>query len=412
MSGPQWLSMMQTEASAAREESAVERAMARLGLTVREARDDEIRIQRRDGNWHVDWRSGHGWVDGWAKDDDEWPMAICNQWNWPVVVAVDFQDGAYVFFFRGRFVVARLRAGEQSLAEALPEVSELVEGLPQFEDRVHEADLDVLLDTLPDSDGKAEAVAARDAQRLLAQRDARHAALRERFAGVDVTFTEMPDDLVSFDDVAAWDAEIAIMVSTGGDSEPSLIATRDADDLVRLLHWHRLRASYVGPVALSLHLHVLLVRGRWVLADCAGLVVPAHLEEISDDTVEERAVLSLEIGEWLELVLDDDEAYATERPRPDFQAILADLPDDPERRALVEAEVGPAPGAGAARREHIPERVRHEVWRRDEGRCVDCGSAERLEFDHVIPWSKGGSNTARNLRLLCEPCNRRKAARI
>src|SRR5262249_46282887 len=53
-------------------------------------------------------------------------------------------------------------------------------------------------------------------------------------------------------------------------------------------------------------------------------------------------------------------------------------------------------------REPIPERVRHEVWRRDGGQCVDCGSRERLEFDHIVPWSKGGSNTARNLELRCE----------
>ena len=63
-------------------------------------------------------------------------------------------------------------------------------------------------------------------------------------------------------------------------------------------------------------------------------------------------------------------------------------------------------------RRAIPENVRHEVWRRDEGRCVDCGSQERLEFDHIVPLSKGGSNTARNLELRCEPCNRRKGARI
>ena len=63
-------------------------------------------------------------------------------------------------------------------------------------------------------------------------------------------------------------------------------------------------------------------------------------------------------------------------------------------------------------RKPIPERVRTEVWRRDGGRCVDCGSRDRLEFDHIIPVSQGGSNTARNIELRCETCNRKKGARI
>jgi FtsK/SpoIIIE family/HNH endonuclease len=63
-------------------------------------------------------------------------------------------------------------------------------------------------------------------------------------------------------------------------------------------------------------------------------------------------------------------------------------------------------------RSPIPEAVRHGVWRRDDGRCVECGSQESLEFDHVIPVSRGGSNTERNLQLLCERCNREKSAKI
>ena len=63
-------------------------------------------------------------------------------------------------------------------------------------------------------------------------------------------------------------------------------------------------------------------------------------------------------------------------------------------------------------REPIPEQVRFSVWRRDEGKCIQCGSNKGLEFDHIIPFSKGGSNTERNLQLLCEKCNRTKSAKI
>ena len=57
----------------------------------------------------------------------------------------------------------------------------------------------------------------------------------------------------------------------------------------------------------------------------------------------------------------------------------------------------------------IPEAVRNEVWRRDQGKCTQCQSVRNLEFDHIVPVSKGGSNTARNIQLLCETCNRRKS---
>jgi len=64
------------------------------------------------------------------------------------------------------------------------------------------------------------------------------------------------------------------------------------------------------------------------------------------------------------------------------------------------------------RRESIPEEVRIAVWRRDGGKCARCGSREKLEYDHIIPVSRGGSNTVRNIELLCESCNRKKKDNI
>ena len=48
--------------------------------------------------------------------------------------------------------------------------------------------------------------------------------------------------------------------------------------------------------------------------------------------------------------------------------------------------------ATKTQRETIPDKVKMFVWQRDQGRCVKCSSQERLEFDHIIPVSKGGSN--------------------
>jgi len=63
-------------------------------------------------------------------------------------------------------------------------------------------------------------------------------------------------------------------------------------------------------------------------------------------------------------------------------------------------------------RQAIPKRVQREVWRRDQGRCVECNGKNNLEFDHMISVSKGGSNTARNIQLLCQECNRKKGDKI
>ena len=60
----------------------------------------------------------------------------------------------------------------------------------------------------------------------------------------------------------------------------------------------------------------------------------------------------------------------------------------------------------------ISQSVQDKVWNRDGGKCVKCSSNENLEFDHIIPHSKGGANTYRNIQLLCEKCNRAKSDKI
>jgi len=61
----------------------------------------------------------------------------------------------------------------------------------------------------------------------------------------------------------------------------------------------------------------------------------------------------------------------------------------------------------------VPSAVKLEVWKRDKGCCVKCGRKENLHFDHVIPYSQGGSSKdAKNIQILCSKHNLEKHDRI
>jgi hypothetical protein len=61
----------------------------------------------------------------------------------------------------------------------------------------------------------------------------------------------------------------------------------------------------------------------------------------------------------------------------------------------------------------IPTSVKLEVWARDGGKCVTCGASDELHFDHIVPFSKGGTSLKpENVQLLCARHNLSKSAKI
>jgi HNH endonuclease len=61
---------------------------------------------------------------------------------------------------------------------------------------------------------------------------------------------------------------------------------------------------------------------------------------------------------------------------------------------------------------HIPFKTQIRITRRDNYTCQICGKHLKdgeIEFDHIIPLSKGGSSEEHNLQLTCFSCNRAKS---
>jgi tellurite resistance protein len=85
--------------------------------------------------------------------------------------------------------------------------------------------------------------------------------------------------------------------------------------------------------------------------------------------------------------------------------------------AILQAAVGRANQTIVDVRASVPTRhihrdVRQRVWQKYGGRCAECGATQYLEFDHIIPHAKGGSNDENNVQLLCRGCNGKKSDMI
>lgn len=64
---------------------------------------------------------------------------------------------------------------------------------------------------------------------------------------------------------------------------------------------------------------------------------------------------------------------------------------------------------------YIPFKIKMRVVRRDNYTCQHCSEHlrdDKVEFDHIIPISKGGSSEENNIRLTCYKCNRDKTNKV
>lgn len=131
-----------------------------------------------------------------------------------------------------------------------------------------------------------------------------------------------------------------------------------------------------------------------------------------------KPALKITITNYQELddLISYIQAFKSFTPLPELKASpeIIESQEATTKDRLIPVDISSMPKAKpiSPRRESIPRAVQREIWQRDGGKCVECDSKKSLCFDHIVPFSKGGSNTVRNLQLLCEKCNLSKGNRI
>ena len=136
----------------------------------------------------------------------------------------------------------------------------------------------------------------------------------------------------------------------------------------------------------------------WVESFKKGNVPPAVI----------RVYEKLQPGMWADrgLYLLEDYSYPQESNRKVFKFKLKQAEFDTsasDEASQVELKQS----------RQIPSHIKVEVFKRDKGRCVECGAQDQLHFDHDFPYSRGGTSVlAENVRILCARHNLAKSAKI
>jgi hypothetical protein len=151
--------------------------------------------------------------------------------------------------------------------------------------------------------------------------------------------------------------------------------------------------------------------GRWALQSgqkiYSGRWKDAHLEAWRREQQEHPVRLRREARRSLWWFRDrfywDDDGYSAE----DVRALALQRTRRDDRRlksahALMNGDAAPG-------RKPIPAGIVRAVIARDGLRCIQCGTTEELQFDHVMPVALGGGTSVENLQVLCGECNRAKS---
>jgi hypothetical protein len=153
------------------------------------------------------------------------------------------------------------------------------------------------------------------------------------------------------------------------------------------------------PPWIKLHRTLLDNREYHMLSDGAGKALPLIW------------IMASDFGG--ELPDDETAAFRLRKDEAEYHAVISELVE----RGFVEVDDGEAIQELKTKfespwpRRHIKDAVKTAVFARDAGRCRMCGSTEILEYDHIIPISKGGTSDPENIQLLCRSCNRTKRTR-
>lgn len=121
---------------------------------------------------------------------------------------------------------------------------------------------------------------------------------------------------------------------------------------------------------------------------------------------------SFEANEQLEQIV---ERLRGLNPHLSFDELMAKVcklaleKTDAQNRAVMKPRATKPAASAKPKSRYISAALKREVRADAQGKCQNCNSTFGLEIDHIFPFTKGGTNSKENLRLLCRNCNQRKA---